>query len=52
MLLWKGPKSITVLHVQDYFNLQRGGIEAGTERGLSKQLQAEILEWIKKNEKR
>jgi hypothetical protein len=41
-----------VLHVQDYFNLQRGGIEAGTERGLSKQLQAEILEWIKKNEKR
>ncbi|BDA43464.1 hypothetical protein COCOBI_04-4760 [Coccomyxa sp. Obi] len=37
---------------QDYFNFQRSSIEAGTVRGMSKELQEEILEWIKKNEKK
>jgi hypothetical protein len=39
------------LPLQDYFNYQRSSIEAGTASGLSKELQKEILEWIKKNEK-
>lgn len=37
---------------QDYFNFQRSSIEAGTVRGMSKELQQEILEWIRKNEKK
>ena len=40
------------MKVQDYFNLYKSDIESGTARGLSKELQAEILEWIRKNEKR
>ncbi|CAL8468562.1 g8102 [Coccomyxa elongata] len=37
---------------QDYFNFQRSSIEAGTVRGMSKELQEEILAWIRKNEKK
>ena len=35
---------------QDYFNFQRGAMEQGRMRSISPELQAEILEWLRKND--
>jgi hypothetical protein len=35
---------------KDYFSYQRGAMESGQMKSLSKGLQQEILEWLKKND--
>lgn len=53
-LLWQHVLRSDATHspmcMQDYFNYQKPSLEAGTG-GLSKELRAEILEWLKKNDK-